>query len=807
MDMKRRIMKKLIRSIPILSILAIVLLIQVLVGMGEAVRTYSEYYFDRIYADGESLKNSIESILNAGTPLKYADVDTLANLLDKEPAGITKIEIWDGNDIVYPKSEEETYKKVIYEKFLEVTEIGGLKRDKNKTDSKPLEILYRVQKSLLNYKVDIPLKNKIDQEQSGTISIIISKKVISQKIAYYFRIVYTFFIVAIMMYVIFLLKTEHKWKHRWKMWVTSSFCIAFMMMMGLIIFTLINIYLDGITGKTYGVTNSLTHRLKSACELGLDLEKFTNDIDNMFSKCISSNSEIRRILLEKNGKIVSSIDKETKGSTLDSQTQLLKTDYINTYGDIICSEHSSYKINIYVYKNAIYKKLIRNIKNFLVLLIALFFVAALFINLIISLRQKVEEEDNNLIENISDYSDYKINLIKPIYFIAAFGEGCITSFFPNYVNERAAGINGAASLIITLYSIIFTLSLYPAAKVVSRKGEKSILCLGIAIYSFSMLILVIDIHWQLIFVSRLLAAIGQAVIFAGVQSYILRNTGEGQKTKSSAIIVFGFNGGMIAGTSLGALGLNYLGKSGVFLGIVVVSLPLIIYSILLLPKKENDTNNLKKEKSMQKRHWIETLKIVILDIGFLKSVFLVGISTKMILSGFVTFALPLAILSGYKKDDIGQIIMIYYAGVLLSSIYSSKLSDKLGKTRNILFFGMLGSGAGLALIGANSNLSQIEFPYFLIAGVALLGVAHGFINAPINTHIINTNAALKIGQMSIASIYKMLERIGHMAGPIVFSQIIYLNKKTPLAFVYVGVVVIVFGLLFKIGLKSEEVYK
>src|SRR5690606_35764665 len=82
--------------------------------------------------------------------------------------------------------------------------------------------------------------------------------------------------------------------------------------------------------------------------------------------------------------------------------------------------------------------------------------------------------------------------------------------------------------------------------------------------------------------SRGLAGLGQAILFIGVQHYILAHAPPEKRTQSAAIIVFGFNGGMISGAALGSLLVNYIAATGVFALAAVTSLLLALYAISFL---------------------------------------------------------------------------------------------------------------------------------------------------------------------------------------------------------------------------------
>jgi hypothetical protein len=82
----------------------------------------------------------------------------------------------------------------------------------------------------------------------------------------------------------------------------------------------------------------------------------------------------------------------------------------------------------------------------------------------------------------------------------------------------------------------------------------------------------------------------------------------------------------------------------------------------------------------------------------------------------------------------------------------------------------------------------------------VLGVAHGCIHAPIVTHISNTHAADMLGRSTTASLYRFLERIGHMSGPLLVSLMLLLTRGSALAIAWLGVAVVSLSLLF--GFRS-----
>jgi hypothetical protein len=120
----------------------------------------------------------------------------------------------------------------------------------------------------------------------------------------------------------------------------------------------------------------------------------------------------------------------------------------------------------------------------------------------------------------------------------------------------------------------------------------------------------------------------------------------------------------------------------------------------------------------------------------------------------------------------------------------------------VLVTGALGSGLGLVLIGlaGSESLTHVGVAglgtMMLVAGMIILGLSHGCINAPIVAHIAATPAANAIGPSGATSLYRFVERIGHVAGPMLVGQILIFGQDSLVAIGWVGAAVIVLAILF-----------
>jgi predicted MFS family arabinose efflux permease len=290
-------------------------------------------------------------------------------------------------------------------------------------------------------------------------------------------------------------------------------------------------------------------------------------------------------------------------------------------------------------------------------------------------------------------------------------------------------------------------------------------------------------------------------LFIGIQSYVLAVASPERKTQAAAIIVFGFQGGMISGMAIGSLLVSYLHPQGVFIVSGAIGLVTALYSLVLVPAI-NSYSQINTTLQGAMRRLTRDLAAVARSGEFLRTMICIGIPAKAILTGAVTFALPLILSHTYRQEEIGQIIMLYGLGVVAASGYVSKVVDRTKSTELVLFWGTVMSGMGLLLVGlmgspllGNGPLSTLA----VILGVIVIGLAHGFINAPVVTHVAHSRLATEIGVNPVTTTYRFLERLGHIAGPFAVGQMFLVWGQRPVILAWIGIGAAVLGLLFIIG--------
>ncbi len=351
----------------------------------------------------------------------------------------------------------------------------------------------------------------------------------------------------------------------------------------------------------------------------------------------------------------------------------------------------------------VYNQVERSVRNFAALFVASAFLAGLFLQVANSMQRLRMSKSA-----VGQFRATRRQTKKPALSSSnrssswrCFLSICCIRFCPSSCRtlHRHSGFSLAyAAAPFTAYYLCFALSLIPAGRFAEKHGPRALIWGGLILAGSSVLGLGLPLDIAQITVLRGISGIGQGMLFIGVQAYILAVASPEKKTQGAAIIVFGFQGGMISGMAIGSLLVNL---SGAARGVPGQRRHRTCGRGLLRPADPaRDRANSELQRAAANFGIVNGLKHVLRNGEFLKTMFCIGVPAKAILTGTITFALPLLLgQHGYRQEDIGQIIMLYAMSVVAASSLISRLVDQTGNTTTILFLGAATSGAGLVLLG------------------------------------------------------------------------------------------------------------
>ena len=781
--MKRRLTDFL--SMLLVSGLSLLLLMYV--GFGEAQHTYTKFHVEKLHAQGKILQTAMASYLRAGLPLRqYVGFATRADSILTSDSSISAIAVFDpGGRRVFSRGD--------YGMALLPVPTRGVESD----DTAQVDL--RQNSRFL--QVVLPLRNKF--ETVGSLTLTAPRAVITQALEARFRYLLVGAGSLSVAFALFATVFGPRLARRRLPWLQIGYALTFLSMSGIVVATLIAVYSEGAQAKTKSLADSLGQRLRDFVDFSINLNELEG-LGRVFKDYQKLNPDISAAGMIINGRVVIHTDPGAVGKPWVSDPSAYE--YLidlSRAGENAKQVHVAVALPVEV----VTRQVMRSVKNFAALFVASAFLAGLFLHLARSLQWlQIANGTSDRAQVPAGFADFELSLVKAIFFLAVLAEHATYSFLPQFMTQLLVDTGVSASFVsapFMAYYLAFALSLVPAGHYAEAIGPRRLIYLGLSVAAGSLFSLAFVNDIASAILVRAAAGMGQGALFIGIQCYILAKAAPEKKTQGAAIIVYGFQGGMISGMAIGSLLVVYMGPDGIFRLAGAVAAAAAIYTILLLPPVSRRSSSV-VGVGADLRGLGRDLGRVLRNLEFIRTIFLIGIPAKAVMTGIVTFALPLLLAQqAYAQEDIGQIIMLYAAGVLVASTYISRVVDRIGRTEMILFWGSTLSGIGLLLVGASGWSQLADWPsgwiivnIAVIVGITIVGLAHGFINAPVVTRIADSKLAQEVGADSATASYRFLERVGHVAGPIVVGQLFVLLGQQVEVVSWIGGIVVVLGLLF-----------
>ncbi|WP_028862167.1 MFS transporter [Psychromonas aquimarina] len=600
------------------------------------------------------------------------------------------------------------------------------------------------QASEFDSSISIPLNNKFTQV--GTLQLVLSDQLVETMVSERFQPALWLIVILLAVFIACVLKSTRRSVY------LSCFTAVFLAMSVSVMILVGSLYRDGLQSKALSLADVVSQRLAPILLHHVDPDCVFG-IEVMLDNFRQTNPDLAEIAVFKDSRLVAASRQESALAEGLSETGMLDYSIATSLsGEVLLS----YKAEI------VLAQLLRTLKNFAVLFFACGLVCFAFIRL---LSGETKRHHNDLV----------LERIKPLFLGAVLMESLMAPIMPQFMSSAAQSVGlgaGASSIFFSIYFLSFALSLLPASRLIEVYDIRRVLICGILLSSLGCAVLIFDWGLTSILFARLISGMGQALIFITVQGYILRFSDQSNKTQAAGIIVFCFNAGFIAGVAIGALLADYLGDQGTFALAAVIGLLMSLLSFAL-PSMQGA----KKRIDALSRHVTEmaadSWRLIKIP-AFIRTMLLVGIPTKMALTGIVAFAVPLLLAErGISKEIIGQVLMSYAAVVLLVSHKAGPWVDKLGSSKKALSLGNLLAGLALIVL-AYSVLAVQSWQTITLMGLSMmvLGFAHGLINAPVVTHVVVNTADHVDSDSVVAATYRFLERIGHVSGAIIVAHLL-----------------------------------
>ncbi len=753
------------------------LLLLVYVGFGEARRTYETFFVEKLAAQNNVLAAAIESFLRRDLPLEqYVGFGPRADRLLASDSSITSIFVVDGSDQVIFGRGESGKDYAHYR----VVEQAPRQAQGN-------AVLLDQQRLF----VATPLSNRY--QDVGELIIVMAADDIDSAVNQRFAalLVPTVFLAFAFAGLAVWLRARQPLAGN--ALVYGSFGLIFTVVAVVIVVTLTSLYNKGAQIKTGALADSLAQRMTEVIGFNLDLAQIPG-LDRVFAEYRRLNPDISAAAMLVNGKVVIHTDSYHVGDRW--QTDVASYEYLV---DIVTRENGDQvTIAVVLPRSVVYTRVLRSVKNFAALFVASAFLASVLFQFSGTIGRHAADARPGMPETGAGVR----NLVKPLFLFTTCIEHLSYAFLPQYLGGIAAATGYSPDVlpfVFGAYYLAFALVLIPAGHLAQRFSAKPILLVGLVTCAVGYLLLMGQESIWTAVAARLLSGLGQGLIFIAVQTLLLANAAEHERTRAAGVIVYGFQGGMIAGMAIGSLVVSSLGEAGILAASAVVMLLLVGYTLLCLP-----TTRAAAPAGGSAGSIVASVALTVHDRPFMATVLCIGIPAKAVLTGVIVFAVPLLMKAqGFAEAEIGQMLMLYAGAVMVASQLSASYIDLYKATRTALLVG--GALAGLGMIA----LAAIDWPGFaglpfgeglrvgaVVLAMLTIGAGHGLINAPIVAYVSSLAVAREVGVAGLTASYRFLERIGHVAGPLLVGLFFQLYGEGGEALFWLGLALTSLLLLF-----------
>ena len=784
-------------GITMFVVMCLSLLLLIYVALGESTRTYEKFQGDKLAGQVQIVHNTMQTALKSGLPLKqFVGFNTIAEPILAADQTLSSMTVYDpSGKEVFSVSKDTTDDVKITSSLDFAAKFFVSTSDKKVT----LDSGLHLQTDGQEYQILVPLEDKF--EKVGMLSVKMPKSVVTDKVTSLFSGLILFAPVIAVVFSCFIVFFGASLQGFRLPWAQITFAGIFVFASGAVIYTMVTLYADGAQSKARALAGSLGQRLNDVVAFNINLDEIEG-LDKTFGEYLEVNPDLSAAALTQNGRILIHTDASRIGKKWVSNTDNYE------YLVELTPENSVRKVSVAVElpSNVVTTQVLKSVKNFAALFIASAFLATLFFQVGGAVRGSTEL----LSQKYAEIKEERLlDYVKPVFFLGVLTEHMTYAFLPQYIQASAikAGVTDAlATAPFFGFYLAFALSLIPAGQLAKRIGTRPLMYFGLMLAGIGIIAVTMTENFWTIAVARSISGIGQGMLFIGIQSYLLAVASPQRKTQASAIIVYGFQGGMISGMAVGSLLVSSMGTNGVFTLSAIIAFVAAFYCLIVVPKVVSDTGSDASNAKM-----LKSLSLAIRNTQFVNTMLTIGVPAKAVLTGIVTYALPLLLAKAlYEQADIGQIIMIYAISVVIASRFIAPYVDRLGSARDVLFYGTMLSAAGLGIISYSGlhtaelaiTMGAMASTVILIIGIALVGIAHGFINAPVVTFVADSELANKIGAGSATATYRFVERMGHIMGPVLMGVLFTLFDDAWSAVGFVAGAIAILGMFFVASAKD-----
>ena len=351
----------------------------------------------------------------------------------------------------------------------------------------------------------------------------------------------------------------------------------------------------------------------------------------------------------------------------------------------------------------------------------------------------------------------------PLFF-GVLAEELSRSFLPLYIDKLYMPISGltremVVGVPISLFMVVIAVSTPWAGGWVERFRSRKVFMLGMipAVLGFGGMVMARNIYDLMFW--RSLCAVGYAMQTMACQGYIAHNTTRANRSFGMAVFVSTIMIAAICGSSIGGVLADRIGYRATF----AVSVTMILLSGIAAFKSLHE-EKIQTDTAKTPRLTWQSFRQLACNARFSLLIVCAAIPAKIMLTGFLFYLMPVFLIKlGNQQADVGRMMMIYFIIMVAGVPLSAKMADKAGKSWLFVLTGGFISGLAMMVVWMRQDTLA------MILCIALFGLGQSISTSPLIAMVLEVTPkeVETIGQTNILGLFRVLERVGSVAGPFI----------------------------------------
>lgn len=443
-----------------------------------------------------------------------------------------------------------------------------------------------------------------------------------------------------------------------------------------------------------------------------------------------------------------------------------------------------------------------------IIMVSLIFSFEILLFFFLFIKKDENETELNSLEKVDPVINKdKYKLIRSLAFGFYFADAIPLSFLPLLIKEiyekNPTSIFGLSKdmmlgLPISTYMLGVALFLPIAGYLLEKISIKTIFLISLSFTILSFILTAFSSSILQLIIFRFLSGMGYGGMVISGQTYVVRNTTSKNRTIGFGDLMSGFYGGIICASAIGGVMVSRLGYQATLISGAIITLLYFVF-ILIRFKKEAVPNTIKEKRGLAP---IGNIFKVMKNRSFIGALFFESIPAQITFIGFIFYICPLYLnFIGTSQANIGRVLTGFGLAVIFVGPLVSQLADKLKNDRLFMIIGNILIGITLM------SFFFVDGFYMIVAGIIAIGLGSALLASTEASYVSLVKEADELGASNVMSVFRTLERIGQIAGPLVAGILISMFQfsKSIAIIGTINIVAILIFILMSRNLRTSEI--